>query len=136
MIKVVSNCFQDVINLAARIKNHIDDFPIKVYGNNLQTTSSCFTSISLIESINCLIWSSGETSLSRSNFGRSFLGCLGKGYWAPGTSMASTTRQGQLAAILDLKLKFCLGDGIVVSGRFVLGGLGGPEPPAWGSGKS
>ena len=136
VIKEVSNHCQDVIDLTERLKNHVDAFPKKVYKNNLQTTSSCSTFISIIEIINCLIWSFGKKSVSKSNFGCSFSKCLGKGCWSLWTVIASVASQGWLDAILVLKLKFGLGDGIVVRWGFVLAGSGGLEPPTWASRKS
>ena len=131
VIKAISNCFQDEINLATRLKNHVDAFPTKVYDNNLQTTCSCSTFISLRERINYLIWYSGKTSLSIWNFCRSFSGCLGRGCWSLGTAIASTTSQGRLDAIKDPKLKFGVGDEMVVQGGFFSRHLGGLERPAW-----
>ena len=60
---------------------------------------------------------------------------LGWGCCAPGTTIATTKRQGWLASILAPKLKFILGDGILVQGLFVSGGLRVPKPPAWAWGK-
>ena len=136
VIKVISNHCQDVIDLAMRLKNHIDALPTKVYGNNLQTTYSCSKFINLRESINCLIWYSTETSLSGINFVRSFSICLGKGCWAIGTTMELPTSQGQLDSILAMKLRLGPGYEILVQGGFVSGGSRGPKPPAWASRKS
>lgn len=119
-----------------RLNNHVDAFLTKLYGNNLQITFTCYTSINLRESLNFLIWSSSDTSLSRSNLGISFPGCFGKGCWGLGTAMSSVESQCLLASILARMLKFDLGDGGLVQGGFPSGGLVGPKPPAWALGKS
>ena len=94
----------------------------------MQTTSSCCTSNNLRESINCLLWSWGETSLSGSNFGKRC--CIS------GTAMTFVANQGLLASMVARKLKFGLGDAGLVQVGLFLGGLGGLEPPTYASGKS
>ena len=44
--------------------------------------------------------------------------------------MALEASQGLLASILAMKLKFDLGDGVLIQGGFVLGGSRGPDAPA------
>ena len=119
-----------MIDLGERMKNHVDAFPRKVYGNNLHTTSSCSTIINLKENMNYLIWSSGSTSLSGSNFGKSFSEDLGKGCGAPRMTRESIVSHGEFPAMFPPKLKFDRGDGIEVIGGFVSGGSGGPKPSA------
>ena len=53
--KAVSNCCQDAMDPAVKLKKHVEAFPTKVYGKNLKTTYSCYTSIDLRESIDCFI---------------------------------------------------------------------------------
>ena len=114
----------------------MEGWPKYVYEKNMQTTYSCYTYISLSKSIHFLIWSSGVTLLSWSNFGKSFSRCFGNGCCELDTAMASTTNQGLFAAMMDRKLKFGLGNKGLVQGGLVLGGLGGLESPASTLGKS
>ena len=100
-----------------------------VYGNNMQTTYSCCKSISLTKIINCLMWSSGVTLLSGSNFNKSFFGCFGNGCYEPRTAMTSTANQGILAAMLARKLNIGLGDGGLVQGGLVSRVSTGPKAP-------
>lgn len=44
--------------------------------------------------------------------------------------MASAENQCMLVVILDIKLKFSMGDGVLVQGGFVSRPSGGLEPPA------
>ena len=68
-------------------------------------------------------------------FWQKFSGCLGSGCCALGTAMASAANQGLFATILDLNMKFDLGDVGVKQVVLSLGGLGGLEPPSSTSGK-
>ena len=48
----------------------------------------------------------------------------------------SIVSHGHFASMFPPIFKFSWGDGIEVTGGFVLGGSGGLEPPTWVSGKS
>ena len=71
--------------------------------------------------------------MSGSNFGKSFLGCFGSGWCAPGTAMTFVANQGIFVAMVARKLKFGLGDGGLIQVVLFSGGL---EPPSSASGMS
>ena len=73
-------------------------------------------------------------SLLRSNLGKIFYGCFGKGFWGPGTTRELIVRHGWLDAMFPLKLKFSWGDGIEAKGGLASGGLGSTTPSYWVSG--
>jgi hypothetical protein len=130
MINAFSNYFQQVIDPDGRLKNQDYAFPYKVKQNNLHATSSRCTFIMFIESINLSIWVLGSISSSRSNLGKSLSGLLGKGFWGLEMARGLIVSHHGLAAILPPNVKFSQGDGIDPKGGLVLGGTGGPEPPA------
>ena len=67
--------------------------------------------------------------MSGPNLGKSFCGCLGRGFWAPGMARTLTMSHRWLGAMFPPKVKFNRGDGIEAKGGLILGGLGGPKPP-------
>ena len=118
-INVTSNCFQEVIDIEARLKNHVDAFPLNVYGNNLHMTSSYFTFIKFKAIINCLTWSSSNTTLLGWNFSKSHSGCLCNGFKVPGMDITLIVSHGQFATMFLAKFQFSQEDGIKVTRVFI-----------------
>ena len=92
--KKLSNYSQVVIDQGYKLKYQVDAFSTNVYGNRWHTTSSYWTFIRWIVSIKILIWSSGEAILSRSYFGRVFLGLFGRSLTPLVTATTSYSNQG------------------------------------------
>ena len=104
-------CFQELTDIGARLKNHFVDFPWSVCGNNLLTPSSCYTLIMFKASMNCLIWYSGKTSSLGSYLGKTFCVFLGNGCVGPGMQIASIS-QGLYDAMFLEKTKISQEDEI------------------------
>jgi hypothetical protein len=129
LINAFSNYFQEVIHSEGRLKKHDDAFPYKVKQNNLHATYSCCTFIMFIESMNLSIWFSGKLSSLGSNLGKSFSGCLGRGFRGPRMERTVIVSHRGLASMLPPKVKFNRGDRIESKGGLISRGSRGPEPP-------
>ena len=109
-----------MIDLGARLKNHVEAFPLNVCGNNMQTTSSYSTFINFKEIINCLTWYSNNTQLAGSYLSKSLSRCLGNGFKVSGMEITLIVVHGQFSPMFLAKLKFSQEDGIEVTRVFIL----------------
>ena len=78
----------------------------------MHATYSCCTFIMFIERMSLLILFFCNISLSGSNLGNNFSGCLGRGFWGPGMARTFIVSHCGFVAMMPTKVKLNRGDGI------------------------